>query len=110
MFLSSDVLLQMPPGLKGQTRAEIAGRLLLKDYNEIAHQLELEYSICERSVFRIALEYKDNIDQAKADAKQFYENNPSLLLPAASHGNSAQPAVHSRALTHSTHPSIAGFQ
>ena len=81
--------------------------MLLTESNETSRNLGEEHDndgICETSVRRIVIKYKDKNDETDNAAKQFYENHASHSQPATSRGNSAQLVVDSRAVTHSTHP------
>ena len=99
----------MPPQhlLERPRRAEIAGRMVLKESYESLSNLGEEYGVASSTVFNIVKEFKDKTDEAVAAARLFYVNNPRNLQPTAHRGNSAQLAVISRAVTHSTHPAQA---
>ena len=79
----------------------------LREYSENSRKLGNEYGIHEKTVRYIVTEYKDKNDEAVAAARLFYVNSPRNLQPTAHRGNSAQLAVISRAVTHSTHPAQA---
>ena len=78
--------------------------MLLNESYKATRNLGEEYGVGWPTVLKIVNEFKDKIDEAVAAARQFYENNPRNSQQAASHRNSAQHAVDSRAVTHSTHP------
>jgi hypothetical protein len=68
-------------------RAEIAGRMFLKTYNESSGALSKEYSISASTVFKIRDEFAQDQPEAKAAALRFYNSNPpssQLFQPAAS--------------------------
>ena len=98
----------MPPQhlLERPRRAEIAGRMLLKESHETIRNLGEEYGVGRSTISYIVNEFKNTTDEAVAAARLFYEKNPRNSQPAARRGSSAQPAV-IRAVTHSTHPAQA---
>ena len=60
----------------------------LKEYNETSLKLGKEHGICEKTIWYIDTEYKDQNDETEASARIFYESNPRHSLQAPSGVNS----------------------